>query len=172
MGALHWACFGSLKEEETTLEVHIEVQFNSFNVKRGKLVTNSFTASLCIPVNRMAKLLSTYAEGALLGWPNGGWGGAGPAGWRSSMQHGFGPEKDRRQRFIMTSSLTAKVFKHYFPIIDFPASTLHLTKHHDFKKRAGNGMIKYARLHVMYTQQIGRGVGWETNLRYSRHEIA
>lgn len=38
--------------------------------------------------------LSTYAEDALLEWPNGGWGEAGPIGWRSSMQHDSGPEED------------------------------------------------------------------------------
>lgn len=35
----------------------------------------------------------TYAEDALLEWPNGGWGGAGPAGWESNMQHGSEPDE-------------------------------------------------------------------------------
>lgn len=48
--------------------------------------------------------LSTYAEDALLEWPNGGWGEAGPTGWQSSMQHDFGPEKDE-DRFIISWSL-------------------------------------------------------------------
>ena len=34
----------------------------------------------------------TYAGDALPEWPNGGLGGAVPAGWQSSKQHGSGPD--------------------------------------------------------------------------------
>lgn len=43
----------------------------------------------------MKEKVSTYAGDALPGWPNVGWGGAGPAGWQSSTQHGSVPEKDK-----------------------------------------------------------------------------
>lgn len=34
--------------------------------------------------------------GALLEWSSGGWGGAGPAGWLSSMQHDSGSENESK----------------------------------------------------------------------------
>lgn len=94
--------------------------------------------------------MTTYAEDALLEWPNGGLGGAVPAGWRSSMQHGSGPEKDRGKD-ISLFGLTAKELKHYFPIIHSqtycPITTQAVFCH-------------------VYSAK------WLTHLRYSRHEIA
>lgn len=41
--------------------------------------------------------MSTHAVDVLLEWPNGAQGGAGVAGWQSSMQHGFEPEKNENK---------------------------------------------------------------------------
>lgn len=80
-------------------------QCHTLELNSLQLVTNPLQ-SVWIPVNRSGQTthlllhgivrvcVYTYAEDALPEWPNGGWGGAEPAGWRSSMQHGFGPEKD------------------------------------------------------------------------------
>lgn len=55
----------------------------------------------------------TYVVDALLGQSSGGWGGAGPAGWLNSMQHGFGSKKGQQviPRRLNLNSFVSKVFK-------------------------------------------------------------
>lgn len=83
---------------------HPHVSF--FDVKRGSWLP------INVEINHQS---STYAEDALLEWPNGGWGGAGPVGWQSSMQHDFGPEKNKDKDLIITWYLTALFSSYSIP---------------------------------------------------------